>query len=138
MPSADEIKKYVTDEIAQTIVDLAAHGGIAYWATEPTKEEFAGLPEGKKWTIVEGQDDTDWGGEREVDEVFYLNPDDIREAYAALLDPNQGHVDREIRRGIVTSWEDRDDEVGIETTALDAGVADHIIQLAALGEIRYG
>ncbi|AXQ61125.1 hypothetical protein SEA_HANK144_72 [Streptomyces phage Hank144] len=139
MPSIEEIKKYVTDQVAQDIVDTAAYGGITYWATAPSEKEFAGLPEGKTWTIVEGYDDTDWGGEREVDEVHYLSADDIREAYAKLLDLSQTIVDREIHGYIVQSWIDRDEKDGIDAGHIDASAADVLIQIACFGdEVRYG
>ncbi|MDX3525098.1 hypothetical protein P1P75_01195 [Streptomyces sp. ID05-39B] len=138
MPRISEIKKYVTDHIAQDIIDTASAGGITYWATEPTDEEFAGLPAGKKWTIVEGVDDTGWGGVREVDEVHYLDADQIREAYADLLALDQDHVNRQIHGYIVESWLERDEKNGIDTSHIDADAADAIVQLAALGEIRYG
>ncbi|MFF4510615.1 hypothetical protein [Streptomyces mirabilis] len=137
MPSTEEISKYVTDQAAQDIIDIASQG-ITYWATEPTAEEFAGLPEGKQWTIVEGVDDTSWGGEREVDEVHYLYADDIRRAYAEILDPKQEHVNREVRWYVLESWLDRDEEDGIETANIDADVADVLVQVAALEEVRYG
>ncbi|MCD2462437.1 hypothetical protein MBT42_02555 [Streptomyces sp. MBT42] len=141
MPSIDEIKKYLTDERAQDIIDTASYGGITYWATEPSEEEFAGLPEGKTWTITEGAaphpifpfDDV-----REVHGVHYLSADDIREAYAKLLDLDQKYVNREYHGYIVNSWIERTAKDGIETGDIDAGTADVIVQLAALGEIRYG
>jgi hypothetical protein len=141
VPSTDEIKKYVTDQVAQDIIDIAAGGGITYWATEPTAEEFAGLPEGKAWTITEGSaphpifafDDV-----REVEGVHYLSADDIREAYGKLLDIDQAYVNREYHGYVIESWMDRDDKQGIDAGHIDAGTADVIVQLAALGEIRYG
>ncbi|MFJ6183737.1 hypothetical protein [Streptomyces sp. NPDC092295] len=138
MPSAEEIKQYVTDKVAQGIVDIAAYGGITCWATQPTEEEFAGLPEGKTWTIVEGFDDRRFGGDREVDEVHYLNADDIREAYTKLLALDQGYVDRAIHGCIVDSWMDRDEENGVDVGHIDADAADAIVQIACLDELRYG
>lgn len=139
MPSTDELKKYLTDERAQDVIDIASYGGITYWATEPTDEEFAGLPEGKRYTVVEGQPaDSRFGEEREVDEVHYLSVHDIQSAYARLLDLDQEYVNREYHGYIVGSWTDRTEEDGIETGDIDAGTADIIVQLAALGEIRYG
>lgn len=137
MPSIEEIKKYLTDEVAQDIVDTGSGGGITYWATEPNEEEFAGLPEGKTWTIVEGIDDYPFGG-REVEGVHYLNADDIREAYAKLLDPDQRIVGRAIHGYIVESWKDRDEKDGIDAGHIDADAADAITQIACLGELRYG
>jgi hypothetical protein len=136
VPSIDEIKKSVTDENVKDIIDTGAYGGITYWATEPTDEEFAGLPEGKTWTIAEGFDDFPFGG-REVDEVHYLSADDIREAYRKLLDIDQPYVNRELYGYISDSWLEREDD-GIDLSYIDASAADVIIQLAALGEIRYG
>ncbi|UFD98007.1 hypothetical protein PQC18_gp69 [Streptomyces phage Pablito] len=138
MPSIEEIQQYVTDQVAADIVEIAAYGGITYWATEPNEEEFAGLPEGKTWTIVEGIDDTGWGGDREVDAVHYLNTDDIREAYTKLLDLNQQIVGREIHGYIVQSWIDRNEKDGIDAGHIDADAADAIIQIACLDELRYG
>ncbi|MFF8845521.1 hypothetical protein ACF08N_22830 [Streptomyces sp. NPDC015127] len=141
MPSIDEIKQYLTDERAQDIIDIAREGGITYWATEPTEEEFAGLPEGKTWTITEGTAPHPifpFDDEREVEGVHYLNADDIRQAYAKLLDIDQPYVNREYHGYILDSWLGRTEKDGIETGDIDAGTADIIVQLAALEEIRYG
>jgi hypothetical protein len=135
----EKILAALTDENVQDIIDIGAGGGINYWATEPTDEEFAGLPEGKTYTIVEGQGvDFFLGGEREVDEVHYLSKDQVRVAYARLLDLDQEFVNREYHGYIVQSWIDRNEKDGIDASHIDAGTADVIIQLAALGEIRYG
>ena len=75
---------------------------------------------------------------REVEGVHYLNADDIRGAYAKLLDLDQQYVNREYHGYIVDSWIARTERDGIETGDIDAGTADVIVQLAALGEIRYG
>ncbi|MGW6600576.1 hypothetical protein [Streptomyces sp. NPDC055036] len=141
MPSTEEIKRYVTDKVAQDIIDIASGGGITYWAIQPDDEEFAGLPEGKTWTIVEGTEPHpiwNFGEGREVDEVHYLNADDIRQAYTKLLDIDQQYVNCEYHGYILQSWLERDEKDGIETGDIDAGTADIIVQLAALGEIRYG
>ncbi|ATI18933.1 hypothetical protein SEA_SQUEAKYCLEAN_70 [Streptomyces phage SqueakyClean] len=141
MPSIDEIKKYLTDERAQDIIDIASEGGITYWATEPTDEEFAGLPEGKQWTITEGTAPHpifSFGDEREVEEVHYLNADDIREAYQKVLDLNQRYVGREYHGYVVQSWIDRDEKDGIDTAHIDAGTADILVQVACFDEVRYG
>jgi hypothetical protein len=138
VPTTETIARYLTDDRAQDIIDTAAYGGITYWAIEPTLEEFAGRPEGKRWTIVEGNGvDLFFGGEREVEGVYYLDADDIRQAYAKLLDLDQEYVNREYHGYILGSWTDRTEEDGIETGDIDAGTADIIVQLAALGEIRY-
>ncbi|WJN62772.1 hypothetical protein [Streptomyces phage phiScoe15] len=128
----------VTDENVQDIIDTAAYGGITYWALEPTAEEFAALPEGKEYTIVEGEDGSWLGGEREVEAVHYLSKDDVRRAYAALLDPDQKFVNAEIHGYILDSWRNRTDEDGIDCGDIDASAADVIVQVAALGEVRYG
>ena len=139
MPSTETIARFLTDDRAQDIIDTASYGGITYWATEPTEEEFAGLPEGKRWTIVEGQGPCPiFGGEREVDAVHYLSADQIREAYGKLLDLDQQYVNQEYHGYVVNSWIERTEKDGIETGDIDAGTADIIVQLAALGEIRYG
>jgi hypothetical protein len=140
VPSIDEIKQFVTDQTAQDIIDIAS-AGITYWATNPTDEEFAGLPEGKTWTIVEGTaphpifpfDDV-----REVEGVYYLNADDVREAYRKLLSLDQTLVGREIHGYVVDSWINRDEKDGIELSHIDADAADVIVQVAALEEVRYG
>ncbi|WP_031513656.1 hypothetical protein [Streptomyces sp. NRRL F-5123] len=136
MPTAAQIKKCLTDSIAQDIIDTAAEGGITYWAMRPTQAEFDALPEGKTWTIVEGIDDRNFGGKREVDGVHYLNADDVREAYAKLLDLDQGYVNSEIHGYIVQSWLDKDEE-GIETGMIDADAADAIVQVALFGDLVY-
>ncbi|WP_438470747.1 hypothetical protein [Streptomyces asiaticus] len=139
MPSIDEIKKYVTNVSTQDIIDIAREGGITDWAIEPTSDEFAGRPEGKRWTIVEGQDVCFFfGGEREVDKVHYLGPDDIREAYAKVLDLDQKYICREYHGYVLQSWVDREEREGIDTCHIDAGTADVIVQVALFGEVRYG
>ncbi|MEU0674495.1 hypothetical protein ABZ330_16670 [Streptomyces sp. NPDC006172] len=139
MPTAEQIKTYLTDAVAQDIIDTAAYGGITYWAIEPTEEEYAGRPEGKRWTIVEGEGVClFFGGKREVHGVHYLDADQIREAYAKLLDLDQQYVNQEYHGYIVESWMDRNEKDGIDAGHIDAGTADVIVQLAALGEIRYG
>jgi hypothetical protein len=139
MPTAEQIKTYLTDAVAQDIIDTASYGGITYWAIEPNEEEFAGRPEGKRWTIVEGEGVCHFfGGKREVHAVHYLDADQIREAYAKLLDLDQQYVNQEYHGYIVESWMDRNEKDGIDAGHIDAGTADIIVQLAALGEIRYG
>ncbi|MGW8953474.1 hypothetical protein [Streptomyces sp. NPDC055709] len=131
----------LTDENVQDIVDTARQGGITYWATEPTDEEFAGLPKGKEYTIVEGTAPHPifpFGDEREVDSVNYLSKDDVRLAFAKLLDPGQKYVNREIHGYILDSWRDRNDEDGIDTGHIDADAADVIVQVAIFDEVRYG
>lgn len=126
----------ITDQNVQDIVDTASYGGITYWATQPTEEEFAGKPTDKEYTIVEGVDDFPFGG-REVDSVNYLSKDDIRRAFAKLLDPGQEYVNGEIHGYILDAWRDRTDE-GIEAGHIDADAADAIIQIACFDEVRYG
>ncbi|MCY0933657.1 hypothetical protein [Streptomyces sp. H34-S4] len=138
MPSIDEIKKYVTDEIVQDIIDTARHGGITFWATEPTDEELDSLPKGKAWTIVEGGDDRLFGGEREVDGVHYLNAEDIRGAYAKVLDLDQKYVNRKYHGYVLQSWIDRDEKHGIDAGIIDAGTADLLVQVAIFGKVRHG
>jgi hypothetical protein len=139
MPTIDVIRAAVTDENVQDIIDTAAHGGITYWATEPTAEEFAGLPDDKTYTIVEGQGPCPvFGGEREVEGVYYLSRDDIREAYRKLLDLDQQYVNREYHGYVVQSWLDGEDGDGIDTGHIDAGTADIIVQVAIFDEVRYG
>ncbi|MET8111208.1 hypothetical protein [Streptomyces prasinus] len=139
MPSTEEIKTYVTDQVAQDIIDIASYGGITYWATEPTEAEFAGLPEGKTWTIAEGTGaDPYFGDEREVEAVHHLNADDVRGAYARLLDLDQGYVNQEYHGYIVQSWLDRDEKNGIDAGHIDAGAADVLVQVAIFDEVRYG
>ncbi|WP_405799502.1 hypothetical protein [Streptomyces sp. NBC_01506] len=141
MPSAEEIKQYVTDEVAQDIIDTASEGGITYWAIQPDDEQFAGLPEGKTWTIVEGTEPHPiwtFGEKREVDSVNYLNADDIREAYTKLLDLNQDYVGREYHGYVVQSWLDRTEKDGIDTGLIDAGTADVLVQVAIFDHVHYG
>lgn len=127
----------VTDENVQDIIDTASYGGITYWATAPTDAEFAALPEGKEYTIVEGVDDFPFGG-REVEAVHYLSKDDIRLAYAKLLDPGQEYVGREVHGYILDSWRNRTEEDGIDCGDIDADAADVIVQVACFDEVRYG
>jgi hypothetical protein len=136
----EKILAALTDENVQDIIDIGAGGGINYWAIEPSGEEFAGLPAGKAYTIVEGEHDTWLGleGDREVEAVHYLSKDQVRVAYGRLLDLDQEFVNQEYHGYIVQSWIDRTEKDGIDASHIDAGTADVIIQLAALGEIRYG
>ncbi|WMI33393.1 hypothetical protein SEA_PROVOLONE_73 [Streptomyces phage Provolone] len=133
-----KVANTVTDENVQDIIDTASYGGITYWALEPTEAEFAGLPEGKTYTIVEGEDGSWLGGEREVEGVHYLSRDDIRNAYAKLLDLDQRFVNREIHGYILDSWRDRTERDGIDAGHIDAGAADVIVQVAIFGEVIYG
>ena len=129
----------ITDDNVQDIIDTAAGGGITYWATEPTEEEFAGLPEGKTWTIVEGSGACPFfGEEREVEAVHYVGHNQIRAAYAKLLDPYQQYVNGEIHGYILDSWRDRTEEDGIDTAHIDADAADVIVQVAVFGKVVYG
>ncbi|MEU5403738.1 hypothetical protein ABZ348_31135 [Streptomyces sp. NPDC005963] len=141
MPTAAEIKQYVSDEHAQGVMEIASEGGITYWATQPTDDEFAGLPAGKTWTITEGTAPHPmfpFYDKREVDGIHYLNADDIRAAYAKLLDLNQTVVGREYHGYIVQSWIDRSEAGGIDLGQIDAGTADVIVQVAIFGEAKYG
>lgn len=126
----------LTDENVQDIIDTAQYGGITYWATQPTAEEFAGLPEGKEYTIVEGVDDYPFGG-REVDAVHYLSKSDLRLAFAKLLDPGQEYVNEMIHGYILDAWRDRDED-GIDAGHLDASAADVIVQVAVFDDVKYG
>ncbi|MFE0964083.1 hypothetical protein [Streptomyces fungicidicus] len=129
----------ITDENVNDIMEIASYGGITYWAIEPTLEEFAGLPEGKAYTIVEGEDaDPFFGGEREVEAVHYLSRDEIRVAYTKLLDPHQQYVNDEIAGYILDSWRERTEEHGIDAGYIDADAADVIVQVAAFGKVVYG
>jgi hypothetical protein len=131
----------ITDENVQDIVDIASSGGITYWAISPNDEEFAGLPEGKEYTIVEGTEPHPiwtFGDVREVDGVHYLSKDDIRLAFTKLLDPGQEYVNRELHSYVMDAWRDRADKGGIDTGHIDADAADAIIQVAVFDELRYG
>ncbi|MGW4158720.1 hypothetical protein [Streptomyces sp. NPDC004788] len=132
----DRIAEAVTDENVQGIIDIAAYGGITYWAIEPTAAERAGLPSDKQYVIVEG--DQVFGGSREVEAVHYLSRDQIRVAYAKLLDLNQEYVNREYHGYIIQSWIDREELHGIDVAHIDAGAADVIVQVAIFDEVRYG
>ncbi|WJN63481.1 hypothetical protein [Streptomyces phage phiScoe56] len=122
----------VTDENVQDIIDTAAYGGITYWAGEPTREDFDALPEGKEYTIREEGDDPDDAV------VHYLSKDQVRRAYAKLLDPGQEYVNRTIHGYILDSWRNRTDEDGIDCGDIDADAADVIVQVALFDEVRYG
>lgn len=131
----------ITDENVQDIIDTASYGGITYWAINPNDEEFAGLPEGKEYTIVEGVEPHPifpFDDKREVDSVNYLSKDDVRLAFAKLLDPGQEYVNRELHGYILDAWRDRTDKDGIDAGHIDAGAADVIVQVACFDEVRYG
>ncbi|QYW07914.1 hypothetical protein SEA_REDBEAR_68 [Streptomyces phage RedBear] len=133
-----KIANTLTDENVQDIMDTASYGGITYWAIQPSDEEFEALPEGKDYTIVEGEHDGWIGADREVEEVHYLSKDQIRAAYARLLDLDQQYVNREYHGYILDSWRDRTERDGIDAGHIDAGTADIIVQVAAFDEVRYG
>ncbi len=125
------VRDCLTDENAQDIIDTASYGGITYWAGQPTQAEFDALPEDKTWTIVDAE------GAEDERQAFYLNADDIREAYSRLLDIEQPYVNRTIHGYIIDSYRDRDLD-GIDCGHIDADAADVIVQLACFGEIVYG
>ncbi|WJN63402.1 hypothetical protein [Streptomyces phage phiScoe55] len=134
-----KVANTVTDENVQDIIDTASYGGITYWATQPTQAEFDALPEGKDYTIVEGVEEPPFlGGERTVEGVHYLSKDDVRDAYAKLLDLDQRFVNREIHGYILDSWRDRTERDGIDAGHIDATAADVIVQIAIFGEVIYG
>lgn len=131
----------ITDQNVQDIIDIAREGGINYWAISPNDEEFAGLPEGKEHTIVEGSEPHPifpFDDVREVDAVHYLSKDDIRLAYTKLLDPGQEYVNGELHGYILDSWRDRTEKDGIDAGHIDASAADVIVQVACFDEVRYG
>ncbi|MEU6056962.1 hypothetical protein [Streptomyces sp. NPDC047097] len=136
---ASSVVERLTDENVQDIVDTAASGGITYWAIEPSARELAGMPDDCQYVIVEGEDDRlfGFGGHRQVEEVHYLSRDQIRQAYAKVLDPAQGYANREYHGYVAQSWIDRTGG-GIDTSMIDAGTADILVQVACFGEIRYG
>ncbi|MEU0120653.1 hypothetical protein ABZ114_02980 [Streptomyces albidoflavus] len=126
------VTEALTDDNVQSIIDTASYGGITYWADEPTPAEFAGLPFDKEYTIVDAAE-----GFEADRETHYLSKDDIRRAYAQLLDLNQELVNREYHGYIVQSWLERDWQ-GIDAGHIDAGTADVIVQVAIFGEVRFG
>lgn len=127
----------ITYQNVQDIMSTAEYGGITYWATQPNDAEFDARPAGKEFTIVEGVDDYPFG-RRQVDEVFYLDADDIRKAFGALLDLDQEYVNRRIHGYILSAWIERDEVDGIDCGEIDADAADAIVQVACFGELRYG
>ncbi|MFE9254057.1 hypothetical protein [Streptomyces sp. NPDC006879] len=135
---ADRIFESLTDENVQDIIDTAVYGGITYWAIEPSPADRAGLPPDKQYVIVEGEDERWWGGDREVEAVHYLSRDQMRAAYARVLDLNQRYVNREYHGYVIQSWIDRDDKRGIDTCMIDAGTADILVQVAIFDDVRYG
>ncbi|MFD7976741.1 hypothetical protein [Streptomyces sp. NPDC059071] len=134
---AEQVAQTLTDENVQDIINVAAYGGITYWALEPTCAERAGMPSDKQYIIVEGDDERFWGGDREVEAVHYLSRDQIRAAYARVLDLNQQYVNREYHGYVIQSWIDRNDKGGIDTCMIDAGTADILVQIAIFDDVRY-
>ncbi|MEU9126602.1 hypothetical protein AB0D08_00555 [Kitasatospora sp. NPDC048540] len=118
----------LTDENVADIIEIAAYGGITYWAEQPTKADFESAPEGTAATIREQEDG----------KVHYLTAQKIREAYEALLQVDQPYVNRRIHGYILQSWVDRGDLDGIDASHIDADAADVIIQVAAFGDVVYG
>ncbi|MCS0601120.1 hypothetical protein NX794_07730 [Streptomyces sp. LP11] len=128
---------HITDRDVDDIMEIAAFGGITYWAIQPTLEEFAGLPEGKVHTVVEGEDACPFfGGEREVEKVHYLSRDEVRVAFGKLLDPFQTYVNDELHGYVLDAWRDRTGD-GIAAEHIDAGAADVVVQVALFGKVVY-
>lgn len=119
---AEQVMTTLSDQDVEDIVETAMYGGYSWWV-QPRPEEF-----GKDgFTFVTEDDD------RTVHQVSH---DDVRRAYAALLEPDQTHVGSEIHGYVVASWQGPGTRPDLGEIDLDA--ADAIIQLACLGEITYG
>lgn len=107
----------------QNIVDMmvtAGYGAVDYWALLTQRK-------GGKWVVVE----------QETNRRFILTTDQIRDAFAKLVDPTQGYCANYIHQYFINAVRDAD-ENGIDTGHIDATAADVLVQVACFDEIVYG
>jgi len=124
----------ISDQHCADIMCTALEGGIGYWAQSRNikrcnlpEDAAHGLRSYESCELAELNDDeTDWDWSKPM----RLDYDAIRRGVAAILQhKDYSRMGTGILRDIVS------DEMGCY---IDAGVADCIVQMGVLGEVRYG
>ena len=151
---AKEINPQITIKITkEDIVDIlsSAIGGIGYWGEiVPNDRQYE---ETKRWLLENAEPDYDDGEicyEEVVAQILFdgksvtvRDGEDDKESWLSLSNLAQG-IQTAFREGYYSSYNwlvpdgDGFGEWHLETSQIDAEVADAIIQLAVLGEIVYG
>ena len=151
---AKEINPQITIKITkEDIVDIlsSAIGGIGYWGEiVPNDRQYE---ETKRWLLENAEPDYDDGEicyEEVIAQILFdgksvtvRDGEDDKESWLSLSNLAQG-IQTAFREGYYSSYNwlvpdgDGFGEWHLETSQIDAEVADAIIQLAVLGEIVYG
>ena len=151
---AKEINPQITIKITkEDVVDIlsSAIGGIGYWGEiVPNDRQYE---ETKRWLLENAEPDYDDGEicyEEVVAQILFdgksvtvRDGEDDKESWLSLSNLAQG-IQTAFREGYYSSYNwlvpdgDGFGEWHLETSQIDAEVADAIIQLAVLGEIVYG
>lgn len=116
-------RNVVTDQNIEDMIS-AAECGITYWAHRSDRTAIAAHPDAL-CHFADGEDS------------YHLTAEQIREAYFALLDFNQQHINGQIHNYFIHSWLDRDND-GIDAGHIDADAGDCLLQVAAFGKVVYG
>jgi hypothetical protein len=116
----------ITAENVDDVMEIAAYGGITYWATDPSEKDFADTHDGSAHVIKEED-----GGK-----VFRLTPTMIRQAIVEVAEGK--HTNDTIRDYVRQAFEDWSEEDGIDCGEIDADAADCIVQVACFGKVVYG
>lgn len=151
---AKEINPQITIKITkEDVVDIlsSAIGGIGYWGEIiPNDRQYEAA---KKWLLENAEPDYDDGEicyEEIVAQILFDGKsvtvravEDDKESWLSLSNLAMG-IQTAFREGYYSSYNwlvpdgDGFGEWHLETSQIDAEVADVIIQLAALGEVTYG
>ena len=151
---AKEVCPQITIKITkEDVVDIlsSAIGGIGYWGEiVPNDRQYE---ETKRWLLENAEPDYDDGEicyEEVVAQILFdvksvtvRDGEDDKESWLSLSNLAQG-IQTAFREGYYSSYNwlvpdgDGFGEWHLETSQIDAEVADAIIQLAVLGEIVYG
>lgn len=110
----------ITDEHVQNIVDIAGMW-MTYWARSAEPSDWE---DGDAFVFVEV-------GDGDEDEVHHLTAEAIRQTWAEIA-----AGDHEMRSDVLDQFAEALSEN--EPDLIDAEAADMLVQIAALGEIRYG
>jgi len=114
----------VSDQNVEDMVDTAGYG-IGYWVRSAVVDD-----EAQTYTLRLHEEENGKA-------VYVLTWDDLRKAYAALVDLDQRFVNREIHGYFLDSYRNRDAD-GIDGGYIDATAADVLVQVAAFGEVVFG
>ena len=151
---AKEINPQITIKITkEDVVDIlsSAIGGISYWGEiVPNDRQYEKT---KKWLLENAEPDYDDGEicyEEVVAQILFdgksvtvRDSEDDKESWLSLSNLAQG-IQTAFREGYYSSYSwlvpdgDGFGQWHLETSQIDAEVADVIIQLSVLGEIVYG